>query len=262
MPLMPVSIVVRLSVLSQIACIDHIDNCLIGGETTCSSTKISGYFTPGTFQQYVVSSATYVTPIPDGIDLAEAAPLMCAGITVYTALKRAGTRFGDWVLISGAGGGLGHLAIQYAKAIGARVIALDHGSKKAFCEELGADAFVDFTKFSKDEELKEEVWKIAKNGVKTVLCCASNNRAYEQALNFLGFRGTLVCVGVPPQGGIGESLGSRVVAMIGLELTIFGTYCMEIQGMQLTCGSNQSGEQTRCKGMSGHRSTRLGEGSL
>ncbi|KUJ19818.1 alcohol dehydrogenase [Mollisia scopiformis] len=202
------------------ACL-NCDNCLVGGETSCPSVKVSGYYTPGTFQQYVVSSATYLTPIPDGIDLAGAGPLMCGGITVYTALKRAGTRFGDWVLVSGAGGGLGHLAIQYAKAIGAQVIALDHGSKKSFCEELGADAFVDFTKFETDEELKEEVWKISKSGVKTVLCCVSGNRAYEQSMDFLGFRGTLVCLGVPPAGGLGASLASRVNAMIMSELTIF-----------------------------------------
>lgn len=159
-----------------------------------------------------------MTPIPDGIDLAGAGPLMCGGITVYTGLKRAGTRSGDWVLVSGAGGGLGHLGIQYAKAIGARVIALDHGSKEAFCKELGADAFVDFTKFEKDEDLKQEVWKIAKKGVKTVLCCASSSKAYAQAMPFLGFRGALVCIGVPA----GELVGVSVGAMIGRELTVFG----------------------------------------
>jgi len=198
------------------ACL-NCDNCLIGGETTCPSVKVSGYYTPGTFQQYVVSSATYVTPIPDGIELASAGPLMCGGITVYTALKRSRTKFGDWVLISGAGGGLGHLGIQYAKAIGARVIALDHGSKRGLCEELGADAFVDFTKFGKDEDLKAEVWKISKNGVKTVLNCVSNNKSYSQAMGFLGFRGTLVCIGVPEV----ELLGISVGTMIQMEQTIF-----------------------------------------
>lgn len=67
---------------------------------------------------------------------------MCGGVTVYTALKRSGVEFNGWVVVCGAGGGLGHLAIQYAKAMGARVLALDTGSKKEFCERLGVDAFL------------------------------------------------------------------------------------------------------------------------
>lgn len=89
--------------------------CLQGGETSCRSKahKLSGYMYPGTFQQYVVSPANYVTPFPsDFPDLASAAPLMCGGVSVYAALKRAQVKQGDWVAISGAGGGLGHLAVQ------------------------------------------------------------------------------------------------------------------------------------------------------
>jgi propanol-preferring alcohol dehydrogenase len=71
---------------------------------------------------------------------------MCGGITVYAALKRANIQYGDWVVISGAGGGLGHLAIQFAKVLGARVLSLDVGSKEHFCLDLGADAFADFTR--------------------------------------------------------------------------------------------------------------------
>jgi len=201
------------------ACL-NCDNCLVGGETTCSSLKISGFFTPGTFQQYLVSPARYVTPIPYGIDLAGAAPLMCGGVAVYTGLKRANTKAGDWVLISGAGGGLGHLAIQYAKAMGARVLAVDAGSKEAFCNELGAEAFIDFAKFSTDEELTAEVLKVSTGGVRTVLMCSSSNRAYTQALGFLGFRGTLCCLGVPE----GEnSFGPKAIGpILNNELTILG----------------------------------------
>jgi propanol-preferring alcohol dehydrogenase len=199
------------------------DNCLVGGETSCSSVKISGFFTPGTFQQYIISPARYVTPIPDGVDLAGAAPLMCGGIAVYTGLKRANAKSGDWVLVSGAGGGLGHLAIQYAKAMGARVLAVDAGSKGALCNELGAEAFIDFTKFSTDEELTAEVLKISKGGVQTVLMCSSNLRAYTQALGFLGFRGTLCCLGVPE----GENpFGPKAMGpILNNELTIIGESC-------------------------------------
>jgi alcohol dehydrogenase, propanol-preferring len=174
-----------------------IDNCLVGAESECHSLKVSGFFHPGTFQQYLTASAKCVTPIPEGIDLAGAAPLMCAGVSVYAGLKRAHTKAGDWVLVSGGGGGLGHLAIQYAKAMGARVIAMDVSSKEAFCKEVGADFFIDFTKFGTDEDIIAEVKGIVPGGVKVVLCCVGSKRAYLQAQTFLGPRGTLVCLGIP-----------------------------------------------------------------
>ncbi|KAK0113959.1 hypothetical protein ONS95_014204 [Cadophora gregata] len=83
------------------------DACLEGDDNTCTTQKISGYYTPGTFQQYVTTSAHYCTPIPDGVDSAEAAPILCAGLTVYSGLLKANTKPGDWIVISGAGGGLG-----------------------------------------------------------------------------------------------------------------------------------------------------------
>jgi propanol-preferring alcohol dehydrogenase len=203
---------------------------LEGGETTCttpSSQKISGYYTPGTFQQYLCSPAHYVTPIPESIAqneelLAGAAPLMCGGVTVYTALKRANIRFNDWVLVCGAGGGLGHLGIQYAKALGARVVGLDIGAKEEFCKSLGVDAFLDFTKFD-EKEMEAKVKEVTGGGARIILQCSSSVKAYAQAVGWLGFRGTLVCLGVvegeePPIGG------AKVGPMISQELTIFGTY--------------------------------------
>jgi propanol-preferring alcohol dehydrogenase len=162
-----------------------------------------------------------VTPIPDGIDLAGAAPLMCGGVTVYAALKRAGFRHGQWVVISGAGGGLGHLAIQYAKALGARTIALDVGSKEKFCLDLGANAFVDFTKYATDAELAERIQTITGGGAKVALVCSSSNRAYAQALSFLGFRGVLACLGVP-EGSPVPIASANVGDLVTNELTIFG----------------------------------------
>lgn len=177
--------------------------------------------TAGTFQQYCISLAVYVTPIPDGIDLAGAAPLMCAGITVYTALKRARIQPGQWVVISGAGGGLGHLAIQYAKALGGKVVALDTGSKHDFCVECGANVFVDFTQYGENSELSTHIKTITGGGANIVLNCSSSNRAYAQAVSFLGFRGTLVCLGIP-EGRPIPIEGAKVEALVGLELTVFG----------------------------------------
>lgn len=91
---------------------------------------------------------------------------------------------------------------------------------KAFCKSLGADEFVDFTKFVEDTKLEERVKEVTKGGAKIVLQCSSSNKAYEQAVGWLGFRGTLVVLGVPkPDEAIA---GAKVGVMIGNELTIFG----------------------------------------
>jgi propanol-preferring alcohol dehydrogenase len=97
--------------------------CLSGADASCSSGKISGYYTPGTFQQYALAPAHYVTPIPDGVPSDLAAPLLCGGVTVYAALRKTGAHPGDSVVVSGAGGGLGHLALQIgARSMGFRMI--------------------------------------------------------------------------------------------------------------------------------------------
>jgi propanol-preferring alcohol dehydrogenase len=151
---------------------------------------------PGTFQQYVTSDANYVTPIPDNLDSAEAAPLLCGGVTVFVALKKANLLPGQWVALSGAGGGLGHLAIQYAKSFGLQVLAIDHGSKQDFCLKLGADAFIDFTKFD-DEGLTSEAKSITGGGAHAVLVNNASTKVYDQALTLVRYGGTLVCVGIP-----------------------------------------------------------------
>lgn len=147
---------------------------------------------------------------------------MCGGVTVYTALKRSNVQQGHWVVISGAGGGLGHLAIQYARAMGAKVLALDAGSKRDFCLELGATEFADFTAFATDAELAGHVQKITGKGANVVVVCSSNNRAYAQAISFLGFRGVLSCLGVPEGSPIPIQC-ANVGDMVAKELTIFGT---------------------------------------
>lgn len=200
-------------------------NCLQGGETTCLSAadyKVSGYYTPGTFQQYAVSAASYVTPIPDALDdLASAAPLMCGGVSVYAALKRAGVKQGDWVVVSGAGGGLGHLAVQYARVLGARVLGVDAGAKEEFVRGLGAEAFLDFAACGSDAQLADKVKEITGGGAQIVLMCASSARAYAAGVTWLGFRGTLCCLGIPePESE--PAVAASIMAMVSLELTIMG----------------------------------------
>ncbi|KAJ5782366.1 hypothetical protein N7457_004140 [Penicillium paradoxum] len=180
----------------------HCQPCGIGADGLCFNQKISGYYHPGTFQQYTVGPANYVTPIPDGLDSAEAAPLLCAGVTVYSALKRSNARPGQWVVISGAGGGLGHLAVQLAsRGMGLRVIGIDHGSKEGLVNDSGAEHFVDITQFPRDDNgdaLAKHVQSLTEGlGAHAAIVCTAVNGAYAQALPLLRFNGTLVCVGVP-----------------------------------------------------------------
>ena len=113
--------------------------CQQSDEPLCLKPKLSGYLVDGTFQQYCIASAKHVAHIPEGVPLDEIAPILCAGITVYKGLKESGARPGQTVAIVGAGGGLGSLAQQYAKAMGLQVIAIDSGEeKKAMSEKMGA----------------------------------------------------------------------------------------------------------------------------
>ena len=118
------------------------------------------YYYPGTFQQYAIAPARYATPIPDGVPSDLAAPLLCGGVTVYSALKKLieqGARPGDWVVIPGAGGGLGHLALQIgSRGMGFRMLGIDMGEKEKLVKECGAEAFFDLSKYSRDDEGTKE----------------------------------------------------------------------------------------------------------
>lgn len=119
-------------------------------EPLCAKALLSGYTVDGSFQQYAIAKAAHVARIHKDIPLDAISPILCAGITVYKGLKESGARPGQTVAIVGAGGGLGSLAQQYAKAMGLRTIAIDTGDeKKKMClEQLGSYAFIDFAKTS------------------------------------------------------------------------------------------------------------------
>ncbi|KAL4893333.1 chaperonin 10-like protein [Aspergillus ambiguus] len=201
--------------------------CQAGSDGLCFAQKVSGYYAPGTFQQYALGPANYVTPIPDGLASDEAAPMLCAGVTVYAALKRSNARPGQWVAIAGAGGGLGHIAVQLAsKGMGLRVIGVDHGSKAELVKASGAEHFVDITKFPMDdngEAISSHVKSLADGlGVHAAIVCTASNAAYAQALQFLRFNGTLVCVGIPENDP--KPIASAFpAAMIGKHYTITGS---------------------------------------
>ncbi|CAK1354703.1 Alcohol dehydrogenase 2 [Cercospora beticola] len=197
-------------------------SCLSGYETACSGgRKISGYYTPGTLAQYCPAPATYVTPIPDALESSAAAPMLCAGLTAYAALRKANVESGSSVAVLGAGGGLGHLAVQIAaRGMGLRVIGIDHSSKKDLVLECGAEHFVGFD--TVDDTVTAVKALSIDNGVNVALVVAGNNRAYGQALSMLAHHGKLVCVGMPE----GEPVnldGAAPSTIIAKELSIVGS---------------------------------------
>jgi propanol-preferring alcohol dehydrogenase len=117
----------------------HCEYCLSAWETVCPDAKFGGYTANGGFADYVLADPNYVARIPKGLIPAQAAPLICAGITTYKGIKQTEARPGEWIAISGVGG-LGHLAVQYAKAMGLLVCAVDiDDGKLDHARQLGAD---------------------------------------------------------------------------------------------------------------------------
>ncbi|ORY63858.1 alcohol dehydrogenase-like protein [Pseudomassariella vexata] len=202
----------------------HCLACMDSQEGSCFHPTISGYSVPGTFQEYVLAPANYVTPIPDGVPSDAAAPILCGGLTVYSAFHKARARAGEWVVISGAGGGLGSLACEIgSRGMGFRILGIDSAAKETLIRECGAEEFLPLDKFSRDPEgdkaMANEVMRITEGGAAAVLVCTSANAAYAQAVHFLRFCGTLVCVGITE----GDEVPIRTVnpnMLIKLQLTV------------------------------------------
>jgi alcohol dehydrogenase, propanol-preferring len=171
----------------------HCRHCLAAWETLCDSQQNTGYSVNGGFAEYALADPNYVGHIPDGLDFEPAAPILCAGVTVYKGLKETDTKPGDTVVISGIGG-LGHVAVQYAKAMGLEVIAIDISDEKlSLARKMGADAVVN----AKTTDAVAEVNKLC-GGAQGVLVTAVSPKAFSQALGMLGKRGTMSLVGLPP----------------------------------------------------------------
>jgi propanol-preferring alcohol dehydrogenase len=174
--------------------------CVSGqGETRCVNRTFSGVHVPGTLSRYAVVPERYLTLLPDDLELEIMAPVICAGVTAYKAVKTAEVVPGSWVLVSGGAGGVGALAVQYARAMGYRVVAVDGGERRRrLCLEAGAEVYVDFEK----EDMKEVVERVTAGKMcAAALVCIGIPAAYEAALECLGYFGVLVCVGIPPPGG-------------------------------------------------------------
>jgi propanol-preferring alcohol dehydrogenase len=186
----------------------------------CPKPLLSGYTVDGTFQQYAIGKAAHVARIPKDLPLDAIAPILCAGITVYKGLKESGAKPGQWVAVVGAGGGLGSLALQYAKAMGLRAIAIDTGDeKKKMCTDLGAEHFVDFAKSS---NLVKDVQAATPDGLgpHAVLLVAVSEKPFQQAAEYIRPRGTVVCIGLPAGAYLKAPVFETVIKMV----TIKGSY--------------------------------------
>ena len=198
--------------------------CEQGDESNCEFADLSGYTHDGSFQQYATADAIQAAKIPVGTDLANVAPILCAGVTVYKALKTAQLRAGQWVAISGAAGGLGSLAVQYAKAMGLRVIGIDGGEGKIeLFESCGGDVFIDFTKYPRDApELMNKDIKAASNGLGPhgVINVSVSPTAISQSCEYVRATGKIVLVGMPA----GAVCKSDVFQHVVKSLQIKGSY--------------------------------------
>lgn len=192
--------------------------CQNTNESNCADADLSGYTHDGSFQQYATADAVHAARIPPGTDLAQVAPILCAGITVYKALKTANLNAGQWVAISGAAGGLGSLAVQYAVAMGYRVIGIDGGKDKGdFVKSLGAEAFVDFT-VSKD--VVKDVQTITGGGPHGVINVSVSEAAIGQSVEYVRSTGTVVLVGLPA----GAKVVAPVFTTVVKSVNICGSY--------------------------------------
>jgi propanol-preferring alcohol dehydrogenase len=172
----------------------HCEHCLQAWETVCGEAQFGGYTKDGGFAEYIVADPDYVAHIPDALSSVEAAPLICAGVTTYKGIKVADVRPGEWMAISGVGG-LGHLAVQYAKAMGLKVCAIDiDDGKLAHAKKLGADLVVN----AKNGDPAEAVKKGTNGGAHGVLITAPSLIAFKQGIGMTRKRGTCVLVGLPP----------------------------------------------------------------
>ncbi|MFG1949463.1 zinc-dependent alcohol dehydrogenase [Nonomuraea sp. NPDC048826] len=191
--------------------------CVSGRETLCESQLNSGYAVNGGHAEYAVAHAAYVVPVPDGVTPAEAAPLTCAGVTTYKAVKVSGLRPSERAAIFGIGG-LGHLAQQYAQIFGGETIAVDVTEEKLrLARELGAAHTV-------NAALADPVAEIqALGGADVAIVLAASPRVLEQAHASLRRGGRLVLVSLPKDNTMSLPIFQTVLGGISVIGSIVGT---------------------------------------
>jgi D-arabinose 1-dehydrogenase-like Zn-dependent alcohol dehydrogenase len=187
------------------------DPCRRGDFMMCRNGKITGFTHDGGYAEYMISPAEGVAALPNEIPAAEAAPLLCAGITVFNAMRHSGARAGDLVAVHGVGG-LGHLGIQYAQQMGFRTIAINRGSdKQPLAHKLGARDYIDSGASNAVDELQK------RGGARLIVATAPDAKSMSELIGGLAPNGKLMIVGAPH-----EPLSINAGAMIGGKQTIQG----------------------------------------
>jgi propanol-preferring alcohol dehydrogenase len=192
--------------------------CNSGRETLCPKQETTGYSVDGSFADYVIGNARHVVRVPDGITPVDAAPLTCAGVTTYKAVKVSGARSSDLVVVFGAGG-LGHLAIQYARITGAEVVAVDTNPERLTSAlQLGADHVI----HAGEQDAAAELQRLG--GADIAISTAVNPSAFEQAIAGLARGGRLVCVGLPAHNAMRVPIFETVMGGLTIQGSIVGTH--------------------------------------
>ena len=170
----------------------HCTSCRRGDFITCANLQIPGISYDGGYAEYMVAPFEALVAIPDELQAAEAAPLLCAGITTFNALRNSGVRPGDTVAVLGIGG-LGHLAVQFAAKMGCRTVAIARGADKGpLARELGAHHYLDSTV----EDVVAELNRLG--GAKIILSTVTSSQAMNSVLGGLAIGGRMIVVGASP----------------------------------------------------------------
>jgi len=170
------------------------DFCRRGDFVLCRNEKITSIHFDGGYAEYMIAPAEAVAAMPDDLDAADAAPLMCAGITVFNSLRNAGARAGDLVAVQGIGG-LGHLGIQYAHKMGFRTVAIGRGGgdKEVLARKLGANVYIDTASGDPAAALQKL------GGARVILATAPDSKSITAMVDGLAPSGKLLVIGAAPE---------------------------------------------------------------
>jgi alcohol dehydrogenase, propanol-preferring len=193
------------------------EHCVSGWETLCTEQKNTGYGVDGCHSEYVLADGKYVVEVPLGVDPFDAAPLTCAGVTTYKAVKVSGTRPGNILAVFGVGG-LGHMAVQYARIAGADVVAVDiDDAKLSMAGRLGATHLINAT----TQDPVVEIQKLG--GAHQAIVTAAEPEPCKQAFESLRRNGVLVLVGLPADNHFDLPIFQTVLNGITVKGSIVGT---------------------------------------
>jgi len=197
--------------------------CRRGDFAMCINRKVTGFDFDGGYSEYMIAPASALAAIPAEVPAEEAGPFMCAGVTVYNALRNSGARGGDVVAVHGIGG-LGHLGVQYARQMGFETVAINRGNdKQELAQQLGAHHYIDATATDVVTELQKF------GGARVILATAPNAQAISSLVDGLSPGGTLVVPAAPP-----EPLMINALSLILRRTSVAGWYSGTAKGSQDT----------------------------